>query len=74
MGRRPIPEKDRKVPSDYPQFIFRVTKEQKKRLVGAIADIQASLNNRRKDGEPFVNKNDVIVQALQIGLKELTRK
>jgi hypothetical protein len=74
MGRRPIPVKDRKSPSDYPQFIFRVTKENKRRLTSTIEDVQDSLNRRRKEGDPFVNKNDVIIRALDIGLKELRRK
>jgi hypothetical protein len=74
MGRRPIPQKDRKLPTDYPQFIFRVTKENKKRLTATIEGIQGSLNRRRKNDDPFVNKNDVIIRALDIGLKELRRK
>jgi hypothetical protein len=72
MGRRPV--KDKKMPYEYPQFAFRVTKEVKKRLTTVIEDIQESLNRDRKDGEPFVNKNDVIVRALDAGLKELRRK
>ncbi|MCB0351388.1 MAG: hypothetical protein KDD38_09410 [Bdellovibrionales bacterium] len=72
MGRRPV--KDKKMPYEYPQFAFRVTKETKNRLNSTIGEIQESMNRSRDDGEPFVNKNDVIVRALDMGLKQLRRK
>lgn len=72
MGRRPI--KDKKMPNEYPQFAFRVTKDNKKRLASDIEAIQLALNRRRNEGDPYINKNDVIVRALNIGLKELRSK
>lgn len=72
MGRRPI--KDKKMPNEYPQFAFRVTKDNKRRLATDIEEIQAALNRRRREGDPYINKNDVIVRALDLGLKLLQRK
>lgn len=69
MGRRPVTNKKR--PSEYPQFAFRVSKENKARLVALIEDVQNALNRRRKSGDPYLNKNDVIVRALDEGLKRI---
>jgi hypothetical protein len=71
MGRRPVPTKDKKLPTDYPQMAFRVTVEDKKRLTSAIERVQDSLNARCKEGDPYVNKNDVIIRALFEGLKKI---
>lgn len=71
MGRRPVPIKDKKLPTDYPQMAFRLTIEDKKRLTSAIERIQNSLNAKRNDGAPYVNKNDVIIRALFEGLKKI---
>lgn len=68
MGRRPV--QDKKLPSDYPQFAFRVSKEDKERLGGLIEKVQEILNKRQPKG-PHINKNDVIVRALYEGLKRL---
>lgn len=71
MGRRPV--KDKRLPADYPQFAFRVSKEDKRRLTTIICETQDILNRRRKKGEPFFNKNDIIIRALVLGLKEIKR-
>lgn len=67
MGRRPIENK--KLPADYPQIAFRLSKESKERVMSLIEDIQDQRNGRRKEGEPFVNKNDIFLEALEKGLK-----
>jgi len=69
MGRRPVENK--KPPSAYPQFGFRVSKVDKKELTDLIEEVQGRMNRRRKDGDPWVNKNDVIVKALKEGLKRI---
>ncbi len=74
MGRRPIPKDEKKLPSEYPQFAFRVSKAKKKELSDLIETIQSSLNKRRSNDAPFVNKNDVIVEALELGLKALKKR
>lgn len=72
MGRRPIENK--KLPSDYPQFAFRVSKTDKERLTELVEQVQDRLNRQRKDGEPWINKNDVIVKAIYEGLKHIKSK
>ena len=72
MGRRPV--KDKKMPNEYPQLAIRVSKENKKRLTAEIESVQDMLNHKRKDGDPYVNKNDVVVWALDVGLKKLRRR
>lgn len=69
MGRRQVENK--KSPSEYPQFGFRVTKVDKEQLNILIKKVQDKLNRQNKEGEPFVNKNDVIVRALYEGLKRI---
>jgi len=72
MGRRPVQNK--KAPSEYPQMGFRVTKSDKDRLNSLIDEVQELLNRRRRDDEPFINKNDVIIRALDEGLKVIRKK
>lgn len=69
MGRKQVENK--KLPSEYPQMAFRVSKEDKKRISEKIGKIQAVMNKRRNDGEPFLNKNDIFIMALNEGLKKL---
>jgi hypothetical protein len=69
MGRRPV--KDKKMPSDYPMLGFRISVDDKKRLTDLIEQVQANLNRRRKEGDPWINKNDVVVRALYEGLKRI---
>jgi hypothetical protein len=69
MARRPVENK--KLPSEYPQFAFRLSQPKKDELSALVEKIQASRNQKRGDGEPFINKNDVIIEALEKGLKLL---
>jgi hypothetical protein len=71
MGRRPVQNK--KPPSDYPQFSFRLSNKNKAELSELIEEAQAYLNARRKTDEPFINKNDVIVRAMKDGLKTIKK-
>jgi hypothetical protein len=36
--------------------------------------VQEELNQRRGDDDPFINKNDVIVEALEKGLKLMSKR
>ena len=67
MARRPVENK--KLPSEYPQFSFRLSKEKKREFTTLVTAVQTSRNRRRKEGDPFVNKNDVIIEALEKGLR-----
>lgn len=69
MGRKQVENK--KMPSEYPQIAFRVSKEDKKWISDQIERVQTVLNNKRKAGAPFLNKNDVFVMAIDEGLKKL---
>lgn len=73
MARRPINPDDRKLPSEYPQFAFRLTKAKKDELTDLVEMIQTARNKRRKEGAPFINKNDVIIEALELGLKMIKK-
>lgn len=72
MGRRPVQNK--KLPSEYPQIAFRLSKDDKDRISDEIEAVQTLLNKRRKEGDPFVNKNDVFMWAIDEGLKTLRKK
>lgn len=71
MGRRPVQNK--KLPSEYPQIAFRLTKADKDRISEEIEAVQTLLNRRRNEGDPFVNKNDVFMWAVDEGLKILKK-
>ncbi|MCB9072505.1 MAG: hypothetical protein H6623_02700 [Bdellovibrionaceae bacterium] len=71
MGRKQIPSK--KAPSDYPQMAFRVSNQDKIRIQKTILKIQTLLNKTKDKDAPFVNKNDVILKALDIGFKKLSK-
>lgn len=71
MGRRPVQNK--KSPSEYPQIAFRLSKADKDRISDEIEAVQTLLNKRRKEDDPFVNKNDVFMWAIEEGLKVLKK-
>jgi hypothetical protein len=64
----------KKTPTDYPQFAFRIKAEDKERLNRLIDEAKRRMNVGRADDEKVINKNDVIVAALALGLKQLKRK
>jgi hypothetical protein len=72
MGRRPLSNKRK--PADYPLFSFRTSTEIKDQMGIAVEQVQRKLNKHRNEGEPFINKNDVIVMALEIGLAALKKR
>ncbi len=69
MGRRPVENK--KSPADYPQMAFRITSDGKRQLTSDIEKVQKRLNKKRRDGDPYINKNDIIIRAIIEGLKHL---
>lgn len=74
MGRRQIPKNEKKVPSEYPQLTFRVSKAKKNELMVQVEAVQNARNERRKPDEAFINKNDVIIEALELGLKAMKKR
>ncbi|MDZ4663100.1 MAG: hypothetical protein SGJ18_15930 [Pseudomonadota bacterium] len=70
-----IKERQQKKPGYYPQMIFRVKQDDKERLYASIDKIVDRLNgDSKKRGLHRVRKNDVIVDALSIGLATLEKR
>lgn len=62
-------------PSDYATFAFRLISHSKRdELFRKVEAVRVHLNDRLPDGERRRRKNDVIVEALELGLKALARK
>jgi hypothetical protein len=68
--------KRKKVPSDYPQFSFRLTTaKEKDDLVTSINAIRNLYNEEiDKKTERKFNLNDIIMEALRIGLSEMKKR
>ena len=68
-------KRTKKLPSDYPQMIFRVNQEDKDQL-HTLIDRVVRLANRRQGNKGLkqVRKNDVIVEALLMGLQRMEKK
>ncbi len=70
-----IKERQQKKPGDYPQMIFRIKQEDKDKLYLSIDKIVDRLNrDADKKGLGRVRKNDVIVDALFLGLAVLEKR
>ena len=70
-----IRDRLKKKPGDYPQMIFRVNQDDKERLYRSIDRLVEVINkDGSKKGLRPVRKNDVIVDALTIGLQNLERR
>lgn len=68
-------KRDKKMhPSDYPQMAFRVSMEDKDSLSKLIDSVHISANKKIEDDEKRVKKNELIVEALFIGLQTLKKK
>lgn len=66
--------KKRKVPSDYPQLPFRISLEDKNRINELSEEILANSNKALEAEEKVFRKNDVLVDALYLGLMTLKKK
>lgn len=71
MGRKPV--KNKKLPEDYPQFAFRISKADKEKILNQVDEVQRLLNTKRSVGSPFINKNDILKNAIEIGIKYLKK-
>ena len=60
-------------PNDYPQFSFRVSMEDKETLLREIDEVTTIANRRLNKDDRVVRKNDIIVQALHLGLQTLKK-
>lgn len=55
----------------YPLFAFRTSEEKKAQLMALVSEVTESLNSKVKHDEYRYRKNDVIVHALEKGLKSI---
>ena len=60
-----------KNPNDYPLLGYRVRPEIKANLVSLLEDTLKSLNKARPSHEKPLKKNDIFIEALSNGLKQL---
>lgn len=58
----------------YPIFSFRLSEEEKERLMKQIKDVAEAINEARPKGTKVKRQNEVIVEALTVGLKEVKRR
>lgn len=63
--------KKRKESNDYPQFQFRISKEDKKRIQEKVDYVVKLFNSELNPKLKKFKKNDVIVEALKRGLKSM---
>jgi len=61
-------------PSDYPQFAFRLSLDAKKVLAKLISETTDLTNSKLKSGEYMFRKNDIIIEALERGLKDIQKE
>lgn len=65
--------KQGKRPSDYPQFAFRISEELKERLNKLVEEVTELYNKQISEGEYLYRKNDIIAEALEIGLLQMKK-
>jgi hypothetical protein len=71
---RPREKRSKKQSSDYPQMIFRIDQADKDALQNQIDKLVVMANrDAERRGVKKLRKNDVIVEALSIGLKTLEK-
>lgn len=61
-------------PSDYPQFSFRISESDKERIHELADAVVTASNAKLKDTDKLFRKNDVLVDALYLGLLTLKKK
>ena len=66
--------RQKKTPSDYPQFAFRLTASEKEWLQRELQIVEDLKNKRLEPGAPMIRRNDIALEALRIGLRELRKK
>ncbi|MGE3684297.1 MAG: hypothetical protein AB7G93_21465 [Bdellovibrionales bacterium] len=63
----------KKMPADYPLIAFRVSEEVKKELHKLIEDVQEHYNRALKSEQLPYKKNEIVVEALRRGLRQMKR-
>ena len=63
----------KKTPAEYPMFAVRLTVEQKAMLNALVEGVRDALNRKNSPNEKLWMKNDVVYQALLMGLPLLKK-
>jgi hypothetical protein len=63
----------KKSPAEYPMFAIRLTAEQKQSLNELVESVRDALNRKKKPNEKLHMKNDVVFEALMLGLPLLRK-
>ena len=66
--------KKKKDPNDYPLMAVRMPEDVKSEIMAEVKKIKALYNKSLKDGEMKFRMNDVIIEALRKGLKQMKPK
>lgn len=72
-----IKEKEKRVkksPNDYPKFAFRIDSESKKEISEWVDSIYYAYQDRKDQRNIAIKRNDIILDALRIGLKAIEDK
>lgn len=64
----------KKLPTDYPMFSFRISLEDKARLGKLIGKAVKLSNANREEDDFIIRKNDIIIEALEEGLRRIIKK
>ena len=64
----------KKKPSDYPQLAFRVDQEFKDEIQQIVDRLHKKANRAVGDGEKRVKKNEILQEALRIGLQKMASR
>jgi hypothetical protein len=64
----------KKKPSEYPLFAFRIDEEKKEALNSLIEETRETLNKKLSPDDKLWMKNDIIYQALLLGLPLLKKQ
>ena len=64
----------KKQPSDYPLFSFRLSHEEKEDLAERLLKARERLNRNKSDDEFIMTGNQILVEAIRLGLPLVKRK
>ena len=63
----------KKDPNSYPLLAFRVSEESKEELVAEIKKVCASYNKALRHGDKKFRMNDIVIEALRRGLRQMKK-
>lgn len=64
----------KKRPEDYPLFSFRVSAQEKTALIKMLDVAKAKLNRTKEGNERVITKNDILLEAIKLGLPLVRKK